>query len=209
VEGWAHSGLTQAQYCGRYAVSVASLHRWREVFRDEVGSTSERRGGTDAAVHLDGLAALVVDVLKADPFSSHVFVFCNRQRDKVKLSDETELEALLVDLESELEAELPAALEAKGGDKERIAPPPKHRPLPARLPRVEHIIDLPEADKAALDEIEGATIGSPSAATSPSSSQSSPARSASSNTSGPSTCPATRTCLPHAWQTAGAIAPPV
>jgi hypothetical protein len=28
VEGWPASGLTQAQYCERHGISVASLHRW-------------------------------------------------------------------------------------------------------------------------------------------------------------------------------------
>jgi transposase len=42
-------------------------------------------GATDMRKQIDGLAALVVDVLDADPFSSHLFVFCNRARDKLKL----------------------------------------------------------------------------------------------------------------------------
>jgi transposase len=42
-------------------------------------------GATDLRKSIDGLAALVTEVLKADPFSSHLFVFCNRSRDKVKL----------------------------------------------------------------------------------------------------------------------------
>jgi len=31
------------------------------------------------------LAALVEDVLEADPLSSHLIVFCNRARDKIKI----------------------------------------------------------------------------------------------------------------------------
>ncbi|MEN9544371.1 MAG: hypothetical protein RLZZ598_1204 [Pseudomonadota bacterium] len=42
-------------------------------------------GPTDMRKSIDGLAVLVTDVLAADPFSSHLFVFCNRARDKVKL----------------------------------------------------------------------------------------------------------------------------
>jgi transposase len=42
-------------------------------------------GATDMRKQIDGLAALVVDVLGADPFSSHLFVFCNRGRDKLKI----------------------------------------------------------------------------------------------------------------------------
>ncbi|EGV27551.1 IS66 Orf2 family protein, partial [Thiorhodococcus drewsii AZ1] len=42
-------------------------------------------GATDMRKQIDGLAALVVDVLAADPFSSQVFVFCNRGRDKLKI----------------------------------------------------------------------------------------------------------------------------
>jgi transposase len=39
-------------------------------------------GATDMRKQIDGLAALVVDVLAADPLSSHLFVFCNRGRDR-------------------------------------------------------------------------------------------------------------------------------
>ncbi|MEA3643785.1 MAG: IS66 family insertion sequence element accessory protein TnpB, partial [Lamprobacter sp.] len=42
-------------------------------------------GATDMRKQIDGLAALVIDVLQADPFSCHVFVFCNRGRDKLKI----------------------------------------------------------------------------------------------------------------------------
>jgi transposase len=42
-------------------------------------------GATDMRKQIDGLAALVVDELRADPFSSHLFVFCNRARDKLKI----------------------------------------------------------------------------------------------------------------------------
>ena len=42
-------------------------------------------GVTDMRKSIDGLSALVVDVLEADPLSSHLFVFCNRLRDKIKI----------------------------------------------------------------------------------------------------------------------------
>jgi transposase len=42
-------------------------------------------GATDMRKSIDGLAAEVTDTLAADPFSSHLFVFCNRGRDKLKL----------------------------------------------------------------------------------------------------------------------------
>jgi transposase len=42
-------------------------------------------GATDMRKQIDGLVALVVDVLAADPLSSHLFVFCNRGRDKLKI----------------------------------------------------------------------------------------------------------------------------
>jgi transposase len=73
---------------------------------------------------------------------------------QLNLFDEAELEALLAELEAELEQ---ARAGAPGADPETPAPapapkaPPKRRPLPAHLPRVERILDLPEADKAALD----------------------------------------------------------
>ena len=42
-------------------------------------------GPTDMRKQFDGLIAAARDVLKADPFSGHVFAFCNRRRDRIKL----------------------------------------------------------------------------------------------------------------------------
>jgi transposase-like protein len=52
VEGWPDSGLTQVDYCERHDISVASLHRWREVFRDRPGTPSPSAPKPRAAVHL-------------------------------------------------------------------------------------------------------------------------------------------------------------
>lgn len=42
-------------------------------------------GGTDMRKGIDGLSVLVSGCLSRDPFSGHVFAFCNRQRNTVKL----------------------------------------------------------------------------------------------------------------------------
>ncbi|NOU88664.1 IS66 family insertion sequence element accessory protein TnpB [Paenibacillus sp. LMG 31460] len=42
-------------------------------------------GSTDLRKSIDGLAALVQEGYGLDPFSPGLFVFCNRQRDKLKL----------------------------------------------------------------------------------------------------------------------------
>ena len=42
-------------------------------------------GATDLRKSIDGLAALVSVVFELDPFSDRWFVFCNRQRDKLKI----------------------------------------------------------------------------------------------------------------------------
>lgn len=42
-------------------------------------------GATDMRKAINGLMVLVEDMLGADPFSSHLFVFCNRGRDKIKI----------------------------------------------------------------------------------------------------------------------------
>ena len=42
-------------------------------------------GATDMRKAIDGLSVLVQDVLHQDPLSSHLFVFCNRAKDKVKV----------------------------------------------------------------------------------------------------------------------------
>jgi transposase len=43
------------------------------------------RGSTDLRKSIDGLAALVKEGFNLDPFSSSLFVFCNRGRDKLKI----------------------------------------------------------------------------------------------------------------------------
>jgi transposase len=42
-------------------------------------------GSTDLRKSIDGLAAIVQEQFALDPFSASLFVFCNRQRDKLKI----------------------------------------------------------------------------------------------------------------------------
>lgn len=42
-------------------------------------------GSTDLRKSIDGLAVIVQECFELDPFSSALFVFCNRQRDKLKI----------------------------------------------------------------------------------------------------------------------------
>ena len=42
-------------------------------------------GATDMRKAIDGLAALTRTVLEQDPTSGHLFVFCNRRRDRIKI----------------------------------------------------------------------------------------------------------------------------
>jgi len=42
-------------------------------------------GYTDMRKAINGLSILVEDVLLLNPLSSHLFVFCNRNRDKIKI----------------------------------------------------------------------------------------------------------------------------
>jgi transposase len=42
-------------------------------------------GVTDLRKSIDGLAVLVKEGFKLDPFSSSLFVFCNRKQDKIKI----------------------------------------------------------------------------------------------------------------------------
>lgn len=46
VEGWANSGLTQAQYCAQQGISVTSFHRWREQWRQaaDLGDRGRHQG---------------------------------------------------------------------------------------------------------------------------------------------------------------------
>jgi transposase len=42
-------------------------------------------GSTDLRKSIDGLAALVSQAFELDPFTGSLFVFCNRDRDKLKI----------------------------------------------------------------------------------------------------------------------------
>ena len=42
-------------------------------------------GSTDMRRSIDGLAAIVQECFSLDPFSSSLFVFCNKKRDRVKM----------------------------------------------------------------------------------------------------------------------------
>ena len=43
-----------------------------------------RKGPTDLRLGFDGLRALVVNVIKEEPTSGHLFVFCNRVRNRLR-----------------------------------------------------------------------------------------------------------------------------
>lgn len=42
-------------------------------------------GATDLRKSIDGLAIIVQESFKLDPFSKSLFVFCNRKQDKIKI----------------------------------------------------------------------------------------------------------------------------
>lgn len=42
-------------------------------------------GVTDLRKSIDGLSIIVQETFKLDPFSRHLFVFCNRKKDKIKV----------------------------------------------------------------------------------------------------------------------------
>ena len=43
------------------------------------------RGATDMRKSIDGLTGLVQQVFAHDPFSGHLFAFCNRCKDRIKI----------------------------------------------------------------------------------------------------------------------------
>ena len=68
--------------------------------------------------------------------------------DQLKLFDEAELEVLIAELEEDLEES--TAPQTKPSAPEKPKAKPVRRPLPEHLPRVDRIIDLPEAEKQAM-----------------------------------------------------------
>jgi transposase len=73
---------------------------------------------------------------------------------QLALFDEAELEALIGELEGQLPTteETPSVPSTGASGAESAKRRPRRRPLPAHLPRVERLIDLPEAVKAAMGE---------------------------------------------------------
>lgn len=43
------------------------------------------QGSTDLRKSIDGLAVIVQETFQLDPFSSCLYVFCNRKKDKIKI----------------------------------------------------------------------------------------------------------------------------
>lgn len=43
-----------------------------------------RTGHTDLRFSFNGLRALVIDVIRGEPLSGHVFAFCNKSRNRIK-----------------------------------------------------------------------------------------------------------------------------
>lgn len=68
------------------------------------------------------------------------------------LFDETELEALIGELEAELPADTPKESDTDTGEPQPPKRRPVRRPLPSHLPRVARIIDLSDEEKLTLGE---------------------------------------------------------
>ncbi len=68
------------------------------------------------------------------------------------LFDETELEALIGELEAELPADTPKESDTDTGEPKPPKRRPVRRPLPSHLPRVERIVDLSDEEKLTLGE---------------------------------------------------------
>lgn len=52
---------------------------------DEVDGIYMAVGVTDLRKGIDGYSALVVSTMKLDPFEKHLYCFCNRKKDKLKI----------------------------------------------------------------------------------------------------------------------------
>lgn len=50
-----------------------------------VGEVYIALGATDLRKSINGLAIIVQETFKLDPFSKKLFVFCNRKKDKIKI----------------------------------------------------------------------------------------------------------------------------
>ena len=51
----------------------------------DIGKVYLATGSTDMRKSIDGLAAIVQECFKLNPFSSNLFVFCNKNRNKLKI----------------------------------------------------------------------------------------------------------------------------
>ena len=53
--------------------------------RFEIEKVHLALGATDIRKSIDGLSLIVLHVLKLDPFSTHLFAFCNKRRNLIKV----------------------------------------------------------------------------------------------------------------------------
>ena len=110
VSDYLQSGKTMVAWSKERQINRFTLHNWVKEYRQEtkpaegewvefnvkataldVVSTSvavvEQKAATYTPIRIsiDGLASLVKHRFKLDPFSSNLYVFCNRQKDKIKV----------------------------------------------------------------------------------------------------------------------------
>ena len=127
----------------------AIIHQLREQLAEAEQQRAEQKARLEQQrTRIDQLLE-TLELLRRKRFGPSADRVPERQ---LALFDEAELEALIGELETELGRETPPERNAT----EAAPPPPKRkparRPLPSHLPRVERLLDLPEAEKAAMGD---------------------------------------------------------
>ena len=124
------------------------LHRIIAQLHDQLAEA--RRERAEQNTRIEQLLE-AIELLRRKRFGSSADRIPDNQ---LALFDEAELEALISELEGQLPTtdETPAEATSGAPTGERVKRKPRRRALPSHLPRVERILDLPEALTAAMGE---------------------------------------------------------
>ena len=99
VNQFKESGKTQAIWCKEQGINVKKFNYWYVKFKDPTATKKNQVnwlpvrvekvylacGSTDMRKSIDGLAAIVQVSFSLAPFSACLFVFCNKNRNKLKI----------------------------------------------------------------------------------------------------------------------------
>jgi hypothetical protein len=85
LEAQGRSGLSIAEYGAQIGVTAATLYSWKRRLAPRSEGIFLVAGPTDMRKSFNGLSGIVRERLGGDPMSRDPFLFCNRNRNRLKV----------------------------------------------------------------------------------------------------------------------------